>query len=204
MLRIEHFALTPGKIRVMVIEEMQIANGKKVLVFGDNQVGKTFFLQAVHGSHSQYAGTIQYKGKSNFFKKKEASILIENTAHVIPGETLWKNVTIPFGKISKRQKIKIFELLKSVDLSEKIGQKQQSLSVSETKLAELVRAVIQLPHLILIDDLDTYFDEKNYLKAMNILQYAVSNGTIVLATAKRKLELFDDYYREQDKKVVKL
>lgn len=204
MLNIEHFALTFAKSRSMVIDKIEIANGQKILFFGDNKIGKSLFLQAIHGRHSKYAGTIQYKGKSSYFKKKEASILLEITSHVIPEETLWNNITIPFDKISKRQKIKIFELLKIVELSPKIGLKQNQLSFSETKTLELIRAVMQLPHLILIDDLDMYFDDKNYLKVMDILQYAIGNGTTVIATAKRKLEYFDEYYREQDKKIVKL
>ncbi len=188
----------------MVIDMIQIVNGQKVLFFGDNRIGKTRLLEAIHGRHSHYAGTIEYKGKASYFKKKEGSIMLGNISHVIPSETVWKNVTIPLPKISKRQKIKIFEILKSVNLDSKFGIKIEKLSFSEVKMLELIRAVIQFPHLILIDDLDIYFDEKTYLKAMDIIQYAVSSGSTVIATAKRKLDFFDQYYREQDRKIVKI
>lgn len=204
MLNIEHFALTLGKSRAMVIDRIQIANGQKVLFWGNNNIGKSLFLRSIHGLNSNYAGTIQFRELSSNFKKKENSLLLEITPHVIPEATLWQNIKIPFGKISKEMKIRIYDFLKSVNLHHKIGIKQEQLSFSETKLLEFIRAVVQLPHLLLIDDLDVYFDDKVLIKIMDIMQYAIGNGTTLIATAKRKLEYFDEYYREQDRKIVKL
>ena len=205
MLKIEHFALTPGQTRLMVIEELLVANGKKVLIFGNNEVGKTLFLKAIHSDHSKFAGTIQIKEKPvSFFKKRKNTVLLGNEMHLLPNETLWKNIILPFEKISKKQKIRIFEMLKTVELSPRIGTKVKNLSFSACRCIELIRAVAQKPYLILLDDFDTFFDEKRYLKAMDICQLAVSNGTSIIATAKNRIEHFDDYYHVYERKLVRM
>lgn len=205
MLKIEHFALTVGQMRLMVIEELLVANGKKVLIFGENEAGKTLFLKAIHSEHSKFAGTIHIQEKPvSYFKKRKNTILLGNEMHLLPNDTLWNNIILPFEKISKQQKIRIFEMLKAVELSPRIGTKVKNLSHSACKFIELIRAVVQQPYLILLDDFDHFFDAKKYLKAMNICQFAVSSGTSIIATAKNRLEHFDDYYLVHERKVVKV
>jgi ABC-type transport system involved in cytochrome c biogenesis ATPase subunit len=205
MLKIEHFALTPGQMRLMVIDELIVANGKKVLIFGDNEAGKTLFLRAIHSDFSKFAGTIHLKEKPiSFYKKRKSTIFLGNKMHLLPNDTLWNNLVLPFEKLTKQQKIRIFEMLKAVELSPKIGLKVKNLSSSACKFIELIRAVVQQPQLILLDDFDHFFDEKKYLKALDICQFAISNGTSIIATAKNRLDHFDTYYRAHDRKLIKL
>jgi len=69
---------------------------------------------------------------------------------------------------------------------------------------ELIRATVQLPYLILVDDMDNYFDAVKLKTATEILSYATKNGSSVLVTSKQKLEDFNAYYRIQNKKLVSI
>jgi len=140
----------------------------------------------------------------SFFKKRKKTILLGNEMHLLPNETLWNNIILPFEKISKQQKIRIFEMLKTVELSPKIGIKVKHLSSSACKFIELIRAVVQKPYLILLDDMDHFFDSQNFLKALDLCQFAISGGTSIIATSKYRLENFDDYYQANDRKLVKI
>jgi len=71
-------------------------------------------------------------------------------------------------------------------------------------MLELIRAVIQLPYIILIDDIDSYFDEVKLKKAFEILDYATNNGSCVLITNRRKLDHIEHNFRIQKGKLVKL
>lgn len=204
MIKFEHFALTVDKSRLMVFGDAVFENSKKVLIIGNNSVGKTLFLKAVEGSNRNFAGTIHFPQKSDKLRKKAKTVLIQDAPCAILTESVWKNLLIPLGKISKQQKVKIFELLKAVNLERKIGNKMQSLSRSEIKMIELCRAILQSPEIILLDDLDLYFDESNFLKAMQIINYASANGSIIVAASRSKLAGFDDYYLVQEKSVIKL
>lgn len=204
MIKFEHFALTVDKSRLMVFGDAVFENSKKVLIIGNNSVGKTLFLKAVEGSNRNFAGTIHFPKRSDKLRKRAKTVLIQDTPCVILTESVWKNLLIPLGKISKQQKVKIFELLKAVHLERKINLRMQSLSRSEIKMIELCRAILQSPEIILLDDLDIYFDETNFLKAMQIINYASANGSIIVAAARCKLAGFDDYYLVQEKSVIKL
>jgi ABC-type ATPase involved in cell division len=204
MLKIEHFALTIGQERLMVIDELLIANGKKVLISGENETGKTQFLKAIHSDHNKFAGNIHiYEKPVSFYKKRKNTILLENQMHLLPNDTLWNNITLPFERLSKQQKIRIFEMLKVVELSPRIGAKVKNLSFSACKFIELIRAVVQRPYLILIDDLDNFFDENRFQKAIELCHFAISSGTSIIATSRSKLDNFDDYFVVNERKLVK-
>jgi ABC-type molybdenum transport system ATPase subunit/photorepair protein PhrA len=76
------------------------------------------------------------------------------------------------------------------------------LSYSEQKFVELVRAAVQIPNIILLDDMDAYFDEVNYNKALQILQNCLDNNSIIIATSRTLLENFNHTMRLQNKELM--
>ena len=203
MLKIENFTLSFENERFMLIDDILFAGGKKINLFADNSSGKTLLLKSIHGDFTKFEGSILIKEKPPlFYKKRKKTILVENQVHLLMNESVWKNITLPLENISSRQKQKITDLCAINGLSEKIGTKVNKLSFSSQKFVELIRAVIQLPYLILIDDMDNFFDGKNLLKALEICEYALNSGSSLLATSKNKMEHFDITCRVQDKRVV--
>ncbi|MBT3756262.1 MAG: ATP-binding cassette domain-containing protein [Candidatus Cloacimonetes bacterium] len=205
MLKIEGFSLSRENEKFMLINEMLIGSSMRVNIFGNNDTGRSLLLRSIHGDYFDYGGQIMIKDKSAlFYKKKKKTILINNTSHLLVNESVWKNIIIPLPKITARQKQKIMELCVLAKLGDKIGLKVKTLSSSSKKFIELIRAVIQLPQIILVDDLENYFDDKNMITALEICNFALNSGTSVIATSKKKLDNFDVNYRIQDSKMVKL
>ncbi len=203
MLKIENFALCFENERFMLIDEVLFAGGKKINLFADNSSGKTLLLKSIHGDFTKFEGSILIKEKPPlFYKKRKKTILVENHTHLLMNESVWKNIVLPLENISSRQKQKITDLCAITGLNEKIRTKINCLPFSSQKFVELIRAVIQLPYLILIDDMDNFFDGKNLLKALEICEYALNSGSSLLATSKNKMEHFDVTCRVQDKRVV--
>ena len=203
MLKIENFALCFKNERFMLIDEVLFASGKKINLFADNSSGKTLLLKSIHGDFTKFEGSILIKEKPPlFYKKRKKTILVENHTHLLMNESVWKNIVLPLENISSRQKQKITDLCAIAGLNEKIRTKINCLPFSSQKFVELIRAVIQLPYLILIDDMDNFFDGKNLLKALEICEYALNSGSSLLATSKNKMEHFDITCRVQDKRVV--
>lgn len=205
MLKIEGFSLSRNNEKFMLINQMLIGSSMKVDIFGNNDTGRSMLLRSIHGDHFDFDGQITIKDKpTSFFKKKKRSILIDDNSHLLPNDSVWNNVTIPLAKVTARQKQKILEFCAIAQLGDKMGTKVKLLSSSSRKFIELIRAVIQLPQLILIDDLENFFDDKNLLVASDICNYALNSGTTLIATSKYKLDNFDVHYRIQNSKVVKL
>ena len=205
MLKIEGYSLSRENEKFMLINELLIGSGMRVNLFGNNDTGKSLFLRSLHGDYHEFGGQILIKDRPLlFYKKKKRTILLANTSHLLMNESVWKNIIIPLPKVTARQKQKILELCMISQLGDKIGSKVKALSFSSKKFIELIRAVIQLPQIILIDDLENYFDDKNMIKALEICNFALNSGTSLIATSKRKLDNFDTHYRIQNNKVVKL
>ena len=205
MLKIEGYSLSRENEKFMLINELLIGSGMRVNLFGNNDTGKSLFLRSLHGDYHDFGGQILIKDKPLlFYKKKKRTILLANTSHLLMNESVWKNIIIPLPKVTARQKQKILELCMISQLGDKIGSKVKALSFSSKKFIELIRAVIQLPQIILIDDLENYFDDKNMIKALEICNFAINSGTSLIVTSKRKLDNFDIHYRIQNNKVVKL
>jgi ABC-type nitrate/sulfonate/bicarbonate transport system ATPase subunit len=155
MLKIENFTLSFENERFMLIDDILFAGGKKINLFADNSSGKTLLLRSIHGDFTKFEGSILIKEKPPlFYKKRKKTILVENQVHLLMNESVWKNITLPLENISSRQKQKITDLCSLAGLGEKIGTKVNKLPFSSQKFVELIRAVIQLPYLILIDDME--------------------------------------------------
>jgi len=205
MLKLENFSICLKEDKIVDLDMMILEAGKKINLISDNNGGKSLILKAIHGDFKKFEGNILLTEKSSaFFKKRKKTILLEQFPYLLPGETVWDNITLPFIKLSNRQKDKIYELTRIAGLKDKMKLKVKHLAYSSQKFIELIRAVIQLPYFILLDDYDCYFDRLSMLKADTICEYALNNGSSVLASSRTRLDNFDIYYKIHLKKLIKL
>jgi len=205
MLKIENLTINLENRHLFTINELVVGNGEIVNIAGNNSTGKSLFLKAIHGDYSKYMGTISIKENTPIFsRKKRDTLILEITPHLLDNESVWKNMVLPLTKITPRIRQKLNELGEIANLNDKISLKSKTLSYSEKKFVELIRAVIQLPKLILIDDLDNFFDELHLGKALKIIDYAKNSGTCVIVTSKNKLAGYDKNYRLYGMKMVKI
>ena len=130
--------------------------------------------------------------------------MIDNTNRILENETIWKNLILPFPQMSARTRQKIGQFCDRTGLNELLTTKADRNSSSTLKLVEIIRAVIQLPYIILIDDFDLYFDEHKRKQVCEILDHAASNGTCIIVTSKQKLTDFELNFHIHDNKLVKL
>jgi molybdate transport system ATP-binding protein len=205
MLKIENFSISAQDSIVFSLDKFLAENANKVNIVGSNRTGKTIFFRAIHGEYFDFSGDIYIKEKPPvFYKKRRKTISVESISHLLPEDSIWKNITLPIVKVTQGQKEKIPELCQIAELGEIYGRRVKHLSYSSQKFVELIRAVIQLPYIILIDDADSFFDDINLLKMHRICNFAVENGTTLLVSSKRKLENFDSYFRIQSKELVQI
>jgi len=205
MLKIENLTINLESRHLFTINELVIGNGEMVNITGNNSTGKTLLLKAIHGEFSKYLGSISIKENTPIFsRKKRDTLMLEITPHLLDNESLWKNMVLPLTKITPRIRQKLTELGEIANLNDKISSKSKTLSYSEKKFVELIRAVIQLPKLILIDDMDNFFDDIHLGKAHKIIEYAKNSGTCVIVTSKNRLDGYDKNYRLYGMKMVKI
>ena len=195
MLELRDFRLYSGDNPLVYADNLRLPPGRLYLVVGANSVGKTLLLQSLCNEYRAWDGDITLKDESIATRK---SIFIEKTPHLLPDETIWRNLVIPLPRLTERLKARLVELAGEAGVADSIKRKAGYLSSSSSKFVELIRAVAQLPHLILFDDIDHAFDEENLTHALRICRYASGAGTIVLASASRPLPGFDAVLRIHD------
>ena len=205
MLNITGYSLFSNKKEIITIDELKTTEGNKINLISGNDLGKTLFLKSLHGEYRKFKGEVKIREKSaKYLLKRKKTILLSGAPHIIPQTSVWNNIVLPFSKISQRQKQKITDLVKMTSLSDKTTLKAKNLSYSSLKFIELIRAVVQMPYLILLDDFDTYFDRQNRSVALKICEYALDNGAILLASSRERLEGFDEFYRIINNRLEKL
>ncbi|HHE38501.1 MAG TPA: ATP-binding cassette domain-containing protein [Candidatus Cloacimonetes bacterium] len=205
MLNIENFALLIEYEKLFTLDNFILSDKQKALIIGNNDTGKSLFLKAIHGEHTEFEGNIFIKEKpAIFYRKRKKTILIENSVKFLPKESIWKNIVLPLDKKKFNKEEKIIELCNIAGLGEIYNSNADNLSYSSQKLVELIRAVIQQPYLILIDDIDNYFDDIKMVRVNEIVKFALDNGTSIICTSKKKLDDFDISCRIQNGKMVQL
>lgn len=205
MLKIENLELIHNRDTFLRINKLELNAGDKALICGDNLSGKSYLTQTLHGLNKSYSGDIMIKGKIIIlYKRRKKTLLVEHTPSVLSDQTLWKNLNLPLSGITARQKQKMHDFCEIFSMRDMIKKPVKYLSFSQIKALELIRAVIQLPYLVILDDYDSYFDDKMRIKAVEILDYALSNGSAILATSRKRLEEFNSCFKIQERELVKL
>ncbi len=195
MLKINDLKIFADDARILSVPELHIPSRTSGLLTGGNRSGRSLLLRAIHGEYRGIDGDIMIKDESIRSRKvKRKTILIQPEIHLLDRKSVRDNLRIPLPKLTARQSERVDQLSRIVGIEMLLDVPAGRLSYSEKIMVEMVRAVVQLPFAILIDDIDVYFDTEQYLKVMQMLRVAVDGGTAILATAKSKLDEFDRYF----------
>ncbi|PID28024.1 MAG: hypothetical protein CSB55_06705 [Candidatus Cloacimonadota bacterium] len=202
MLKIENISINSQKDEPLLeIKKFNLSKGEKINIIGRNKTGKSSFLKILKGDKKPDSGELSYDAKN----PKHLRILeIQILPRLVDEYSVWQNIVLPLTKITSREEKIIQDFCKIFKLVDSLDKRVKYLSFSEKKVTELIRAVVQLPHLILIDDFDVFFDDVTKSDALRLIEYAASGGTAVAAFSKIREEGFETYYRIQNKELLKL
>lgn len=199
MLKIQLFNLKVHSSLFCTIDELQIHESECAFIIGPNRSGKSLLLQSIFGSFKDYQGSIFLKDTLlQPHKQNQHILLIQNQNDFLWNNTIWENLVLPFPKISPRQKTKIQEYATLCGLKDIETKPVSELSYSDLKFIELIRTVIQLPYLILIDDMDMYWDQNQLTTAWLLIEFALKGGTAILATGKSRINGNCTFYEIQN------
>ncbi len=196
MLKINDLKIFADDRQILSVPELHLPSRTSGLLTGGNRSGRSLLLRAIHGEYRSIDGEILVKDESIRSRKvKRKTILIQPEIHLLEKKSVRDNLCIPLPKLTPRQNERVEQLSQIVGIDGLLDTPVGRLSYSEKIMFEMIRAVVQLPFAILIDDLDVFFDKEQYGKVMQMLRVAVDGGTAILATAKSKLDEFDRYFQ---------
>jgi NitT/TauT family transport system ATP-binding protein len=154
----------PEGVNVMAVDNcsMEIAPGEFCMVVGPSGCGKTTLLNAIAGFHSITSGEIVLDGKLLCGTGKPMAaqgadrIVVFQNGALFPWKTLAENVAYgPMVQrvLSKRDALeKAHEMLAEAGLGEFGGKYPGEVSSGMARRAEIVRALINNPKVLLLDE----------------------------------------------------
>ena len=154
----------PGGVNVKAVDDcsMEIAPGEVCMIVGPSGCGKTTLLNAIAGFHSITTGEIRLDGELLCGPGKPLAaqgadrIVVFQHGALFPWKTLAQNVAygpMVQGKLSKRQALdKARTMLAEAGLGEFCEKYPGEVSSGMARRAEIVRALINNPKVLLLDE----------------------------------------------------
>ena len=178
---------------------LEIYQGTNIGLTGKSGSGKSTFLQIVASLDKPTSGDIFFnQNKLNHMKNDDLSKLrLENFGfvyqfhHLLEDMTILENVLLPnqYNKSdNKFNKEEIFNLLEKVGLSERLNHLPWKLSGGEKQRAAIVRAIVNKPNFLFLDEPTGNLDESNAKSIQELLINLSKDLNFSLITSSHDIE----------------
>ena len=166
--------------------DFEIYDGEFVSVVGQSGCGKSTLLKVLAGLLPYTAGSVALNGKPLHGPSNETAVVFQSPV-LLPWRTVLENVLLPieFRKLSRsRYRQSALDLLSMVGLGEFAQRYPYELSGGMQQRASIVRALVQDPRLLLMDEpfgaLDAMTREQMNLELLRI--WSRSRKTVFFIT----------------------
>jgi NitT/TauT family transport system ATP-binding protein len=179
---------TAGARRVTALKNLDfdIYDGEFVSVVGQSGCGKSTLLKVLAGLLPYTSGSVSLNGRPLRGPSNEAAVVFQSPV-LLPWRTVLENVLLPieFRKLSlPSYKPKAFDLLDMVGLTDFSERYPYELSGGMQQRVAIVRALVQQPRLLLMDEpfgaLDAMTREQMNLELVRI--WSQSRKTVFFIT----------------------
>lgn len=182
-----------GKIKALNGINLEIKKGEFVSIIGPSGSGKSTLLNMIGALDKGDEGSINvanidlmHKKDLSSFRSSEIGFVFQ-LHNLIPNLTVLENVEIPMLETpvsGKEMGERALELLKSVELEDKIKQRPTKLSGGERQRVAIARALVNHPSIILADEPTGALDSKTGDLILNLLKdlHKKENVTLVMVT----------------------
>lgn len=203
MIRLEHVTKAYGASVILEDTSFPFPDKGLVCVLGPSGSGKSTLLNLMAGFDSDYQGTIVVGGQD--LKKMDADTLcgyrrdhvgfVFQNYHLLNGYTALENVLLATevqgGDLGGRE-ARARQLLQTLGLSGKEGQRGETLSGGQKQRVAIARALVNDPALLLADEPTGALDRKNAQEIMELLQELARDRLVIVITHDAKCAAYGD------------
>jgi len=164
-----------------------------IAVLGESGSGKSTLLNLISGISDITKGNIYINGQSiktfskkrmNQYRKEELGIIFQKY-NLIDLYNIYQNIDLVRNENIKENKI--IKLLENIGIKKKIKNKINENSGGELQRAALIRAIINNPSLLLLDEPTGALDKENCELLMNYLMSIKEDKLIIFVTHNKEL-----------------
>jgi lipoprotein-releasing system ATP-binding protein len=200
MIHAENIHKAYGTLEVLKGISLDIKKGEIVSVVGASGAGKSTLLHILGTLDKADQGNVTLNGtriaslnekRLSAFRNREIGFVFQ-FHHLLPEFTALENVCIPAfiaGVAKKEAMARAGELLKMLELSDRLEHKPSALSGGEQQRVAVARALVNSPAVILADEPSGNLDSKNSVE-LHKLFFRLRNEleqTFVIVTHNKEL-----------------
>lgn len=201
-----------GKINVLNNINLEVKKGSIVSIYGKSGAGKSTLLYILSTLDEADNGEVFFDNvssrklsgnKLSEFRNKRIGFIFQ-FHNLLEEFNVLENVCVP-GYVSKRKnsevEAKAKELLKILDLSERINHKPSQLSGGEQQRVAIARSLINSPDIIFADEPTGNLDEENSKNFIDLIKKLNTkfNQTFIIVTHNKNFIKVSDFSYTIDK-----
>ena len=209
-----------GTIKALDGIDLVIKKGESVSIIGPSGSGKSTLLNMIGALDRADEGYIKVADNDLMQKKDLSKFRLNKIGFVfqlhnlIPNLTVLENVQTPLIETTipdKKMEERALEILKSVNLADKINQKPTKLSGGERQRVAIARALVNHPSIILADEPTGALDSKTSEIIVKLLLdiHKKENVTLIMVTheenvammAERSIYVLDGKIKEENSNI---
>ncbi len=182
--------------------DLKVSEGEFVTIVGPSGSGKSTLLNIIGGLDTPTIGRIEVDGQDlskasdrdlSLYRNKKVGFIFQ-TFNLQPTHTALENVSLPlvFAKVPLwRRKRIASEVMKTVDLSDRLRHKPNQLSGGERQRVAIARALVNDPKILLADEPTGNLDSKTGEQIMELLTHLNKERGITLLLVTHDLKTAD-------------
>jgi putative ABC transport system ATP-binding protein len=198
---IKNFKVGEVVVHALRSVSLEIKKNEYVALMGPSGSGKSTLMNILGCLDTPTEGTY-------FLNKQDVSSMPDNqlaeirnkeigfvfqTFNLLPRSTALDNVALPLvysGKARKEREARSLEVLKQVELHDRVNHKPNELSGGQRQRVAIARAMVNRPSIILADEPTGNLDSKTSIEIMGLLQEIHKQGnTIIIVTHEENIAL---------------
>ena len=188
-----------GHVEVLKDISIEINEGEIYGLIGHSGAGKSTLLRCINGLESYDDGSVNVMGKEikNLNKnelrafRKDLGMIFQNF-NLLNRKTVYKNIALPLEVWNyDKDKIKdrVLELLKLVDLEDKVNSKPGQLSGGQKQRVAIARALALNPKILLCDEPTSALDPKTTKDILALLNKINKELGITIVVVTHQMEV---------------
>ncbi|MEG1481407.1 methionine ABC transporter ATP-binding protein [Clostridium sp.] len=179
MIKVENLKKNFGELEVLKDISLEINKGEIYGIIGHSGAGKSTLLRCLNGLESYNEGYITVNGKNigtlnkNEIRelRKDIGMIFQNF-NLLERKNVYENIALPlelWGYKKDKIKERVLELLKLVDLEDKLKSKPAALSGGQKQRVAIARALALEPNILFCDEATSALDPKTTKDILSLI-----------------------------------
>ena len=183
----------------ILLPDIEVRKSDKLLILGQSGAGKTTLLHLLSGLLSLQSGSLVIKGVAlsqlsgrqlDAFRGREIGIIFQKP-HFVASLTILENVLLAQSLANvPKDRNRATALLEKLNIGQLAAKRPHQLSVGEQQRANIARAFINKPSIVLADEPTSALDDINCNEVISLMNNAAESegATLLIVTHDQRLK----------------